>query len=117
MYWTMYSVANGDLLKDSGTASVEMKINVAVFAMCVFLLLAFAFTGNTLALPPMAMAILANLLVNRKLIAAFYRVSGGGFAAIATLYYMAVYPLAVGAGIIAGMVYSMARGPLLRDVR
>ena len=112
MYWTMYSVANGDLFEESGTASVEMKVNVAVFAMCVFLLGAFAFSGNQLALPPMAVAILANILVNRKLIAAFYRVGGRGFAAIATLYYMAVYPLAVGRGIIAGMVYSIARGPV-----
>lgn len=117
MYWTMYSVANGDLFEDSGTASVEMKVNVAVFAMCVFLLVAFAFTENQLALLAMAVAILANIVVSRKLIAAFYRISGGGFAAVATLYYMAVYPLAVGAGIIAGMVYFMARGPVFGDVR
>lgn len=31
LYWTAYSIANRDLFADSGTASSELKVNVAVF--------------------------------------------------------------------------------------
>jgi len=117
MYWTMYSVANGDLFEDSGTASVEMKVNVAAFTICVFLLAAFAFTGSQLALPAVAVVVLANALVSRKLIAAFYRHAGSGFATLAALYYMALYPIAVGAGIFAGMMCFIARRPLFGGAR
>jgi len=117
MYWTMYSVANGDLFEDSGTASVELKANVAAFALCAGLSIIAGLTANPLVLLPLPAVVLANGLMSRKLISAFYRSRGGRFAVAATLYYMMPYPLAVGAGSLAGAVHYLAGGPIAGEIR
>jgi glycosyltransferase involved in cell wall biosynthesis len=103
-YWTAYSLKNRDLLTDSGTASLELKTNVvSLFLGLVFVLLSIAFR-NSLLLIPAVLLFLLNITVNRNLFAAFYRARGLSFALCAAFYYMLVYPVAVGAGSLAGMI-------------
>jgi GT2 family glycosyltransferase len=110
-YWTAYSLKNRDLLTDSGTASLGLKTNVVcLFAGLVFGLLSLAFI-NRIFLIPAILLLLLNISVNRNLFAAFYRAKGLSFALCAAFYYILVYPVAVGAGSLAGMVnYYLAPG-------
>ncbi len=94
-YWTIYSLSHRDLLSDSGTASHELKINGAAFALAALLLAAGPAAG-----PPFILA--ANLWVQRRLLAAFYRADGLVFALAAGAYYLLLYPLPVGMGGLAG---------------
>jgi glycosyltransferase involved in cell wall biosynthesis len=97
-YWTMYSINNRDLFKDSGTASLELKADVASWLICISLLILFFITGETSLLVALAVACGINILINRKFIGSMVRAAGPGFAFGATLYYTALYPLAVAAG-------------------
>ena len=108
LYWTIYSLARGDLLADSGTASAGLKIDVAGYAVGLLLLLLAGFTGRPIALAPILGVVALNLFANRGLIRAFHRTAGPTFALAATLYYVAVYPLAVGAGALAGALRYLA---------
>ena len=112
LYWTGYAIGNRDLLADSGTASVGLKANVSAFACNASLLLIFPLTGNMMALALAAAALALNLFVNRGLLLAYHRAEGLGFALMATLYYLLVYPLAVGAGAGAGMLRHLLSSPV-----
>ncbi|MDH3229437.1 MAG: glycosyltransferase [Alphaproteobacteria bacterium] len=104
MYWTVYSIRNRDVFADSGTASTELKANLAFcFAVSVLLLVA-ATSGNVLFLYLTALPVAANVTVGRGLIAAFFKGGGAVFGVAATAYYLFVFPLAVGAGVLAGVV-------------
>jgi len=103
-YWTLYSIRNGDLLADSGTASVGLKLNGAVYFLGLLLLLLFFATGNVLFLSALAAALVLNLYGNRGLLRAFYDTGGMGFALGAAAYYLLLYPLAVGTGAGVGMI-------------
>lgn len=103
-YWTLYSIRNGDLLADSGTASVGLKLNGAVYFLGLLLLPLFFATGSVLFLSALAAAIVLNLYGNRGLLRAFYDIGGMGFALGATAYYLLLYPLAVGAGAGVGVI-------------
>ncbi len=100
--WTAYSLLNGDLLADSGTASRELKGNVALAA------LAAACVAGALAARaawPLgaAVALLAfDLHLNRRLVAAWRAAGGLRFSVLATLYYTTLYAAAVGLGAAAG---------------
>lgn len=104
LYWTAYAIRNRDLLADSGTASVGLKLNVLVFAGNAGLLSAFLLTGKMIFLVFMALSLGFSLFVNRGLLLAYQRAEGSGFALLATLYYLSLYPLAVGAGAAAGIL-------------
>ncbi len=101
-YWTCYAIGNRDLLADSGTASVELKLNVAAYVFNGLLLLGYFPSGKTGLLLPMSLLLGFNLYVNRGLLLAFQRAEGLGFALMATLYYLLLYPVAVIAGALAG---------------
>lgn len=103
MYWTMYSIKNNDVLADSGTASIGLKINVATWFSIVILFLVFLLTENRafISLIPLILAI--DLYLNRGLLMAFYRTKGWLFALAATSYYLFLYPTAVGIGALAGL--------------
>ncbi len=104
MYWAMYSINNRDLLADSGTASAGLKINVTAHFVSVLLLLVFSITGNGVFVLLVSLALVINLFANRGLLLAFYRTKGLLFTVAATTYYLLLYPLAVGAGVLAGAV-------------
>lgn len=103
-HWTRYTIANRNLLTDSGSASLGLKLNVLVLAGSAGLLSAFVVTGNMAFLVVMALALAVNLFVNRGLLLAFHRAQGLGFALRATLYYLLPYALAVGVGAGVGML-------------
>lgn len=112
LYWTGYAIGNRDLLADSGTASVGLKVNVLVFAGNAALLSGFVLTGKMILLAFIAPALAFNLFVNRGLLLACHRAEGSGFALMAALYYLLLYPLAVGAGAGAVMLRHLFFGPL-----
>jgi GT2 family glycosyltransferase len=102
--WTTYSLANRDLLADSGAASLALKANVA-HALVQVLLAAIAATASTAWPLAAAVPLLAlDLHASRGLVAAWFRAGGPRFAALATLYYLSLYAAAVGLGAAAGAV-------------
>lgn len=103
-HWTAYAIGNRDLLADSGTASVGLKLNVLVLAGNAGLLYAFALTGDRILLAFMALALAIDLFVNRGLLRAYQRAEGLGYALLAALYYVSLYALAVGVGAAAGLL-------------
>jgi GT2 family glycosyltransferase len=108
-YWTMYSMKNKDLLRDSGTASVELKTNTLSFSLCLLLVLPYALTGNGLFILAGFSAQAFNLFVNRSLIRALLKAAGPWFALKALLYYLTLYPAAVGSGGLMGLLRSLRR--------
>jgi glycosyltransferase involved in cell wall biosynthesis len=95
--WTAYSLANRDVLADSGTASRELKANVAS-SFAALALLATALAGAAWPLAAVLPILALDLHLNRRLIAAWRRARGGRFAALATLYYSTLFAAAVGVG-------------------
>jgi GT2 family glycosyltransferase len=103
MYWTMYSIANRDIMKDSGTASVELKANTLSWGVCVTLTLLFLISGNISFVWAAVAVLILNLLASRGFIMALIRAGGPFFTIRAVLYYTAVYPIAVGTGGLIGL--------------
>lgn len=101
-YWTQYSIANKDLLNDSGTASYELKTNVVLFYVA---LLCFALVALN---APLFVALFlfvasANLVISQRLIKAFYSAYGIRFSLSAMIYYFCLYPLPVTIGGLMGV--------------
>ena len=103
-FWVIYSLGNKDLLADSGTASFGLKINILVFCLILILLSSFFFIPHAVFLYGAGMLFLLNFFINRSLFGLFYRTGGLFFVFRAVLYYMLVYPFAVGTGAVAGLV-------------
>lgn len=112
LYWTIYSAGNRTVFTDSGTASAGLKLNVCVFACNALLLIGVVSTGNTNLLMLAGTLLAVDLIANQGLFSAFRRSRGPGFALMAALYYLSLYPLAVGAGAAAGMLRHLFTGPL-----
>src|SRR5208337_5298045 len=85
-YWTIYSIINGDILTDSGTASRELKINGIAYWACLLCSLLFVLTGVAAWLFLLAVFAGLNIFVSRGLLAEFYKTRGFQFALHATLY-------------------------------
>ncbi len=113
-YWTAYSLVNRDVLADSGTASRELKANVALAAACGALLATAAVAGlawlaaaavaagSPWPLAPAAPLLALDVHLNRRLVAVWFRAGGLRFSVLATLYYATLYAAAVGLGAAAG---------------
>lgn len=102
-YWVVYSLSNKDIFSDSGTASVELKVNVASwFFNLLFMVLYFLFK---LPVFPVLFCIItiANLVLSRSLIKSFFDVKGFSFSVMASLYYLLAYPVPVGLGSLGGL--------------
>lgn len=104
MFWTEYSLKNKDVFADSGTASRELKVNVASFFLSALLLLFYYFSLKEMFLFPIPFITALNLFSSRGLIRAFHDTKGISFAVAAVIYYTMLYPLAVGAGALAAMI-------------
>jgi GT2 family glycosyltransferase len=100
--WTRYSLSHGDVLADSGAASIELKANVVVAAALAALAVAAISLQAAWPLAAAIPALAANLVASRKLVAAWARTGGLRFSALATLYYVTLYAAAVGLGAAAG---------------
>ncbi|HXX80627.1 MAG TPA: glycosyltransferase family A protein [Thermodesulfovibrionales bacterium] len=103
LFWTEYSLANRDLFTDSGTASRELKANVVSLCISLLLLLISFISVRVMLLYLLPFIIGFNVFLSRGLIRAFYQTKGALFAIGATIYYMTVYPLAIGAGALTGL--------------
>jgi GT2 family glycosyltransferase len=115
-YWTMYSMANRDLLTDSGTASLELKTNVVLGAVQALVLASAAALATAWPLAAAAPLLAFDLHVNRRLVAAWFRAGGLRFSVLATLYYATLYAAAVGLGAAMGAVtYAWSFRRLRRD--
>ena len=103
-YWTLYSIANKDLLTDSGTASYEIKANVILFYLALIALIFFISTENMALFALFFSLIIANVLINRHLLKALYDAYGFRFCISSALYYLWVYPLPVSMGGLIGIL-------------
>lgn len=100
--WTTYSLANGDVLADSGTASVELKANVLLCLAQALLLAGAAALRAAWPLAPAVLLLALDIHLNRRLVAAWYATRGLAFSALALAYYLTLYAAAVGVGAAAG---------------
>lgn len=115
-FWTMYSMTNRDLFRDSGTASVELKANVVLGAMQALALASAAALATAWPLVVAALLFALDVHVNRRLVAAWFRAGGLRFSALATVYYATLYAAAVGIGAVVGVVtYAWSFRRLRRD--
>ncbi len=113
MYWTAYSLRNRDLLTDSGTASAELKTNVAAYFSLLIICALSLFFQRPVILWGMLPFLGLSACINRNFLSELHRTKGASFALLSGLYYLLVYPLPVGAGSIAGMIkYSLRLGRL-----
>ena len=96
-FWTMYSLEHRDLHRDSGTASMGLKVDVLCWCACAAMLALgwYAIATVVLAL---------NAFINRGLLQSFFKFGCAWFGIRATLYYLAIYPLPVGLGGIDGVL-------------
>jgi len=108
-YWICYSLANRDLLADSGTASLELKVSGFAWLASAFVVLCGIISGNMFFLLPLPVLLGVAAFVNRKLFSLFHKTGGCSFAVRAKLYYTLVYPAAVWAGTVAGLVEFLRR--------
>ncbi|HET6922047.1 MAG TPA: glycosyltransferase [Anaeromyxobacteraceae bacterium] len=104
-YWTTYSLANRDLLADSGAASLELKANVLCVLLAAGLAVASLASGAAWPLAAVPPLLALDLLVNRRLVAAWLGAFGGRFAALAVLYYLTLYAAAVAVGAALGAAH------------
>ena len=110
-YWTIYSIINGDILTDSGTASRELKVNGIAYWACQLCSLLFVLSGVAAWLFLLALFTGLNIFVSRGLLAEFYKTRGFQFALLAALYYLLLYPAPVWTGTVAGLIaYVRQRG-------
>ncbi len=104
-YWTGYSLGNSDLASDSGTASLELKINVVSACICWLLLFCYVLSQENFFLHCMLFVTVLNIIYSRGVLRAFFRVKGWPFAFGAALYYCFLYPLPIVAGSISGTLF------------
>ena len=114
-YWIVYSLENRDLFADSGTASVELKINgIAWLGTMLLGFLALA-TGREGFLMPLPLLWAVDIFVNRHLFSAFSKAGGALFGFLGGMYYMMVYPAAVWVGVFRGVVQYVFRNKMQAD--
>ena len=113
--WIEYSLSNKDLFADSGTASIEMKVNGIAWLLSVLAMILYMTLDRPGLLLVAPFPVLVSLVASRRLLAAFLRAGGLGFALAAGFYYCAVYPAAVWVGTLQGAwKYSVKRLGWLR---
>ena len=101
-YWTMYSLQNRDVMKDSGAASWELKMNVATQTLNLALLLAALATQFWWLLLPVALLYALNVGVSFNLYRLMLKEHGLWFLTRGVLYFQFVYPFAVAYGSFVG---------------
>ena len=108
-YWVRYSLENRDVLIDSGCASAELKINVISWGLNLLLLLWWGVSQVNEILFPVAVVLIINIFVSRRLFRAFFDTKGAVFAGLAILYYIALYPLPISIGTFAGIIKYLSK--------
>jgi glycosyltransferase involved in cell wall biosynthesis len=111
-FWSRYSLHNQDVFKDSGTASVELKMATAVLGLSLLLLAGWAATAATWLLWPLPILWTANVAVSLGLLRAFHRAGGMSLLLPSLVYYFLIYPLPVGLGAVVGTLEYPRKGVL-----
>ena len=109
-YWIIYSLRNKDLFSDSGTASLEIKINTVLWGVYMVLTLAYLATGHVALIQTALEFYAINLLLNMRMLYAMLKAHGVGFSIGGTLYYTLVYPAAVALGGVVGLLGYLQKG-------
>jgi glycosyltransferase involved in cell wall biosynthesis len=103
-YWNIYSLQNKDLFVDSGSASIELKVNVSLYFLgAIFILLSVVYK-KTVFLYVLPFFLGINILLNRRLFRAFHETGGALFACLAIANYVLLYPVPIGFGTFAGLM-------------
>lgn len=102
LYWSMYSLQNKDLFKDSGTASLELKINTLVFCLLCATGAVSAIIQSTVLASLAGLLILINLLANRKFLGFLFKEQRSDNALLFSGYYLFIYPCAICLGALCG---------------
>jgi glycosyltransferase involved in cell wall biosynthesis len=111
-YWTMYSLSNRDLFRDSGTASWELK-SAVFFWLCIFSLAFFAVAlGNASLLSAVPLILILNWYISRGFLRICSGAKGRAYSLVAALYYALIYPGAVASGALVGIVRYLSRSSL-----
>jgi hypothetical protein len=100
----IYSLKNRDSFSDSGSASVELKVNVALCCLSILLIMLSAALKLSLILSLIPFIFFMNLYISRRFVKVFYEEKGLIYAALAFLYFSTLYALAVGTGTVIGVV-------------
>jgi glycosyltransferase involved in cell wall biosynthesis len=103
-YWVRYSMGKGDILADSGTASIGLKAMAACTGAALVLFMLGLLTGSTLILLLPPLPFLLGMIINAGIIESFFHHGGYVFGLMAVPYYTLVYPMAAAAGGIAGLI-------------
>jgi GT2 family glycosyltransferase len=103
-FWARYSLRNGDLLADSGTASRGLKAAGALAGLCWVSLAVSAVLRLPALLLPVPLFVLAAVAANAGLARAFHAAGGAVFATAATGYLVLLYPMAVAVGAAQGLL-------------
>lgn len=103
-YWTIYSIGNKDLFRDSGTASIGLKANVALQFLTACLFALYLISHNALFPAVSGMLFGLNLFISRGFVRALWKADGPLFALKAMAYYTTLYAAAVGLGGVVGVL-------------
>jgi len=103
-YWTMYSLHNKDVMKDSGAASYELKVNVATQVLNVGLTVLAIVLRSWWPLVGAAFLYGVNTAVSYNLLRLIKQEKGWWFLLRAMAYYQFVYPFVVAYGSSAGIL-------------
>lgn len=104
MYWNMYSLRNKDVFKDSGSASVELKMNVASYFLNIILIASFVLFDMPEFLYPVPPVYMFNIFINRKLLKLFHETGGVLFGGKAFIYYTTIYPVPIAIGTLGAVI-------------
>ncbi len=102
LYWSIYSLKNRDIYRDSGTASIELKLTSLLYI--IFLSSSVLSFLWPVFLWVMGLALGLSLVINKGFYMSFYKNHGLFYMAGAVLYMSMVYPASVLMGALAGAV-------------
>ncbi len=103
-YWTMYSLNNRDVMKDSGAASYELKVDVGTQTINIILAAAAIATFSWWPLLGAAFLYGINTAVSHNLLRLIKKEKGWWFLIRATAYFQFIYPFAVAYGAFVGIL-------------
>lgn len=102
-YWIAYSLEKRDMHQDSGTASVDLKVNGVLWLLSALCLASAPWTDSTFALRSALELQVVNLLIQLRFLQLCQRAGGMGFALKSMLYYMLLYPAPIWAGTLSAL--------------
>ncbi|MBI5869578.1 MAG: glycosyltransferase [Actinobacteria bacterium] len=103
-YWTMYSLHNRDVTKDSGAASYELKVNVGTQVINLVLVVIAIATSSWYPLVGAAFLYGINTAMSYNLLRLIQKEKGWMFLLKAMAYYQLVYPYIVAYGSFMGIM-------------